>query len=69
MIVGTVESIVQKIAVTIIVVTTDATATRGRSGADERTKNLNVQSKRGWTIIADSIYTKGMTADYAPTTR
>ena len=65
-----IETIVQTIDVTVE--TTDATtaiATEGQSGAGEQTKILSVQSRRRWTIIAGSIFTKGMMVSFALTTR
>ena len=69
-----IETIAQMIAATadIAMETTDATtaiATRGQNGVGEQTKNLNTQSKKGWTIIADFICTKEMTVSYALTIR
>ena len=64
-----IETIAQTIDVTVE--TTDATtaiATEGQSGAGEQTKILSAQSKKGWTIIADSIFIKGTTVSYALTT-
>ena len=55
----TVETTVQTIGVTVK--TTDATtaiATEGQSGAGEQTKILSDQSKKRWTIIAGSTFTK-----------
>ena len=63
-----IETIAQTIDVTVE--TTDATtsiATEGRSGAGEQTKIPSAQSKKGWTITADSIYTKGTTVSDALT--
>ena len=66
----TVETTVQTIDVTVE--STDATteiATEGQSGAGEQTKILSVQSRRRWTIIAGSIFTKGTMVSFALITR
>ena len=68
----TVETIIQMIAATVEIAmeTTDAItaiATRGQNGACEQTKSLSAQSKKGWTITAESICTKGTTVSYALT--
>ena len=65
-----IETAVQTIDVTVE--STDAMieiATEGQSGAGEQTKIQSDQSKKGWTIIADSIFTKGMMVNYALTIR
>ena len=46
-----------------------AIATRGPNGAGEQTKSLSAQLKKGWTIIADSIFTEGMMVSFALATR
>ena len=45
-----------------------AIATRGPIGAGEQTKILSAQSKKGWMIIADSIFIKGTMVGFALTT-
>ena len=67
-----IETIAQMIAATAEIAmetagATTAIATRGQNGAGEQTKSLSAQSKKGWTIIADSICTKGTTVSYALT--
>ena len=65
-----IETTVQTIDVTVE--TTDATiaiATEGRSGAGEQTKIPSAQSKKGWMIIAGSIFIKGTMVSFALTTR
>ena len=65
-----IETIAQTIDVTVE--TTDATtaiATEGQSGAGEQTKIPSAQLKKGWTIIADSIFTEGMMVSFALATR
>ena len=65
-----IETIAQTIDVTVE--TTDATTaitTEGQSGASEQTKILSAHSKKRWTIIAGSIFTKGMMVSFALTTR
>ena len=46
-----------------------AIATEGQSGAGEHTKILSAQSKKGWTIIAGSIFIKGTMVSFALTIR
>ena len=65
-----IETTIQTIDVTVE--STNATteiATEGQSGAGEQTKILRAQSRRRWTIIAGSIFTKGMMVSFALTTR
>lgn len=69
-----IETIAQTIDVTVETATeiTDATtaiATGGQNGVGEQTKRLSAQSKKGWTIIADSIFTKGTMVSFTLTTR
>jgi len=66
----TIETIVQMIEGTVE--TTDATTaipTEGQNGAGEQTKSPSAQSKKGWMITADSIFTKQTMVSFVLTTR